>query len=119
MSSVSSPVLPLSSGSILFIFAFAIICFLALMLSVLCHPLLASITLAAWITHVLEGVVCFFVAMAYGISGVTSFIDASLVGAAGTAILFKKLNIARPGVVIPACLTAFAVIAFITHRIMV
>jgi hypothetical protein len=44
-------------------------------------------------------------------------VDATLVGAGATSILFKKLRIAKPSHTVAACLSAFAVIAALTFRL--
>ena len=71
-----------------------------------------SIVGAAWLTHFLEGVLCFIVARAHGLPGLPVLVDATMVGAGATTLLFKKLRIAPPALVGPLCIGSFAAIAY-------
>lgn len=74
---------------------------------------------AAWITHVLEGAACFVAALKGGMTvgeAAAWAVDATLVGAGATSILFKKLRIAKPSHTTAVCLTGFAIIAALTFK---
>lgn len=74
-----------------------------------------SIAAAAWVTHILEGIVCFAVAIKYGLSMTTAlawFVDASLIGAGATTILFSYLRLGKSIIVGPLCIGSFIAIFY-------
>ena len=79
---------------------------------------MCSLAGSAWLTHVLEGIVCFIVAYRAGIPAFPWFVDASLVGAGATSILFDKLRIAKANVVTPVCIGSFALIALTAFNLL-